>query len=489
MIELDELQRNRLQKAENLREMGINPYPLRARRTHTAAHAIEDFGKLADQEITLAGRLMSLRDMGKSAFAHIVDQSGRIQLYFRLGTLPEERYTLFKKVFDLGDFIEATGTLFQTRTGEITLQVHSFEMLAKAINPLPEKWHGLTDVEKRYRQRYVDLIVNEQVRDVFVKRSRIIASMRKFLDERGFLEVETPVLQPIYGGAAARPFTTYHNALEQQLFLRIAFELYLKRLTVGGIEKVYEIGRDFRNEGISTKHNPEFTMMELYQAYADYTVIMELVEQMYATMALEVLGTLKITFGDEELDLTPPWPRIKLRDAIIKYAGIDYALYQDAKSMYAALEEKGIRAMPGLTRGKLIDDLLSNFVEPKLIQPTFLYDYPRDISPLAKNKPGDPLTVERFEGFVGGMELCNAFSELNDPLEQEARFLEMGRTFTADEEENNPMDEDYLQALRYGMPPTGGFGIGVDRLVMLLTDRHSIREVILFPHLRSREDE
>lgn len=486
MIDLDELQQKRLEKATRLREIGINPYPLRSKKTHTAAEAKAEFESLKDKEITLAGRLMSIRDMGKSTFAHMADQSGRIQLYFKLGHLPEEQYSQFKKTFDLGDFIQATGILFQTHTGEITLQVHGYEMLAKALNPLPEKWHGLTDVEKRYRQRYVDLIVNEPVRDVFVKRSKIISSMRDFLDERGFLEVETPVLQPIYGGAAARPFVTYHNALDQQLYLRIAFELYLKRLIVGGIERVYEIGRDFRNEGISTRHNPEFTMMELYQAYADYNDIMELVEQMYAYIAQEVLGTLKLTYGEEEIDLTPPWPRVTLRDAIQKYAGVDYTLYGDAKSLYHKLDELGIRAMPGLTRAKLIDELLSNFVEPKLIQPTFLIDYPVELSPFAKKKPDDPATVERFEAYMMGIEVGNAFTELNDPIDQAERFLQQAGEREAGDEEAHQMDEDFVTALMYGMPPTGGLGIGIDRTVMLLTNQPSIRDVILFPQLRTR---
>lgn len=486
MIELDELQQNRHQKAQRLRELGINPYPLRARRTHTTTEAIANFEHLKDEEITLAGRLMSVRDMGKSTFAHVSDQSGRIQLYFKLGVLGDEDYALFKKTFDLGDFIEASGVLFQTRTGEITLQVQGFKMLAKALSPLPEKWHGLTDVEKRYRQRYLDLIVNAPVRDVFVKRSQIISSMRRFLDDRGFLEVETPILQPIYGGAAARPFVTYHHALDQQLYLRIAFELYLKRLIIGGIERVYEIGRDFRNEGISTKHNPEFTMMELYQAYADYNDIMRLVEDMYAYIAEDVLGTLTITYGEHEVNLTPPWPRVPLRDAILEYSGIDYALYPDAKSLYAGLEERDIHAMPGLTRAKLIDELLSTFVEPKLLQPTFLIDYPVELSPFAKRKPEEPGTVERFEAYIMGIEVGNAFTELNDPMDQAQRFLQQAEEREAGDEEAHQMDEDFVNAMMYGMPPTGGLGVGIDRTVMLLTNQPSIRDVILFPQLRTR---
>lgn len=373
-------------------------------------------------------------------------------------------------------------------------------MLAKALLQLPadkdETVDGeiirhaqLTDPETRYRQRYVDLAVNPDVREIFKIRAQTIKALREFLDERGFLEVETPILQPIYGGAAAKPFTTYHNQLHQQLYLRISFELYLKRLLVGGFDRVYEIGRDFRNEGVSFKHNPEFTQLEFYMAYADYMKIMEITEQMVAQVAQKVLGTMKIQYNGHEIDLTPPWNRMQIRQGLIDHAGIDIQGYPDAESLEAVMKEKNISFKPGISRGKLINTLMDTFLEPILIQPTFLYDYPRDISPLAKAKPEDPTTVERFEGYIGGMELCNAFTELNDPLDQEQRFLEMGHTYSEDEEERNPMDEDYLRAMAYGMPPNGGLGLGVDRFVMLLTGQHTLREVILFPHLRDADQD
>jgi lysyl-tRNA synthetase class 2 len=429
---------------------------------------------------------MSIRVMGKSTFAHIEDGSGRIQIYLRQDTLGEEGYEFFKRDFDIGDFIGVTGQLFRTRTGEVTLQVSDFKMLAKSLHPLPEKWHGLKDVETRYRQRYLDLIANEEVREIFVIRARIVSALRRFLDERGFLEVETPVLQPLYGGAAARPFVTHHNVLDQDLYLRIADELYLKRLIIGGYERVYEIGKDFRNEGVSFYHNPEFTQLEFYQAYADYNDVMEMAEEMVSYVAQEVLGTTRITYQGNEIDLAPPWPRHSLRQAIEEKSGIDYQDYPDAQSLYQAIRAIGGNVEPRATRGKLIDALLSNYVEPKLIHPTFLVDYPLEVSPLAKRKPGHSETVERFEGFAGGMEICNAYSELNDPLDQEERFLAHGRDYEAGDEEAHQMDEDWLTALSYGMPPTGGFGMGIDRLTMLLTNQVSIREVILFPHLRTK---
>jgi lysyl-tRNA synthetase class 2 len=483
-----DLERQRYIKLERIRERGIDPYPPRVQRTHTAAEAILEFETDKPQrELSLVGRLMSIRVMGKSTFAHIEDGSGRIQIYLRQDTLGEEAYEFFKRDFDIGDFIGVTGQLFRTRTGEATLQVRDFKMLAKSLHPLPEKWHGLKDVETRYRQRYLDLIANEEVREIFVIRARIVSALRRFLDERGFLEVETPVLQPLYGGAAARPFITYHNLLDQDLYLRISDELYLKRLIIGGYERVYEIGRDFRNEGVSYKHNPEFTILEFYQAYADYNDVMEMAEEMVSYVAQEVLGTTCITYQGNEIDLAPPWQRRSLRQAVKEKSGIDYHDYPDAQSLYQAIRAIGGNVEPKATRGKLIDALLSNYVEPKLIQPTFLVDYPLEVSPLAKRKPGSSETVERFEGFVGGMEICNAFTELNDPLDQEGRFLAQGRDYEAGDEEAHQMDEDFLTALSFGMPPTGGFGMGIDRLTMLLTDQVSIREVILFPHLRTKE--
>ncbi len=499
-MELNDLERQRLEKLQELREAGWDPYPPRAERTHTAAQAVAAFEAGGEgEEVAVAGRLRSIRVLGKASFAHIEDESGKIQLFLRLNDLGEDVYNRFKQNFDLGDFVGAKGTLMRTRTGEITVQVGRLRMLAKALSPLPwgkeqevdgetVRYSTLTDVEERYRQRYVDLAVHPEVREIFAVRAQATAALRRFLDQRGFLEVETPILQPIYGGAAARPFVTHHNQLHQDLYLRIAVELYLKRLLVGGIERVYEIGRNFRNEGVSYKHNTEFTMLEFYAAYLDYEDVMALTEEMVATAAQEVLGTTTITYEGHEIDLSPPWRRVTLRDAIEEATGIDYTQHPTAESLMAAMRDAGRDPEPGATWGKLIDNsLLGSLVEPTLIQPTFVYDYPRDISPLAKAKPEDPSHVERFEFFIGGLEMGNAFTELNDPLDQEQRFIEMGRLYDPEDEEAHPMDEDYVQAMMYGMPPNGGFGMGIDRLVMLFTDRPSIREVILYPHLRPKE--
>ena len=501
MIELTELERVRLEKLNRLREEGLEPYPRQANRTHTTQEAILAFESKAEGEpveATVVGRLRSIRKMGKTTFTHIEDGSGRLQLYLRLDDLGDERMALFNETFDLGDFVQAQGTMFRTRTNEVTLHVADIIMLAKALTPLPaskeeivdEKrvvYSAFADPEARYRQRYADLAVNPEVRDIFRTRTKIVRALQHFLDDRGFIEVETPILQPIYGGAAARPFTTHHHQLHQDLFLRISFELYLKRLLVGGFERVYEIGRDFRNEGVSSKHNPEFTMLEFYMAYADYRDVMALTEQMIAYVADQVIGSTTIQYKGQTIDLSPPWKRLQLREALVDKTKIDIAKYPTADSLRQEMAAQGHEPSEQSTRGKLIESLLDHYLEPDLIQPTFVYDYPRDISPLAKSVPGDPGTVERFEGFVGGMELCNAFTELNDPLDQEQRFQEMGRDYAEDDQERHPVDEDYLRAILYGMPPNGGFGLGVDRLIMLLTDQASIREVILFPHLRSKE--
>jgi len=482
---LPDLVRPRYEKLTRLRQRGIDPYPTRFLRTHTAAQAVQAFQDGTSGEMAVAGRLVSIRVMGRSTFAHIADGSGRIQIYLRQDTLGHA-YRDFVQDFDIGDFIGVRGGLFRTRTGEITVEVQALQMLAKSLHPLPEKWHGLRDVETRYRQRYLDLIANQEVREIFITRARIIQAMRTFLNGQGFLEVETPVLQPIYGGAFARPFTTYHNELGQELYLRIAFELYLKRLIVAGLDKVYEIGKDFRNEGISTKHNPEFTQMELYQAYADYNDMMLLTEEMVTHIAQEVLGSTSLTYQGARIELTPPWRRLPLRQAIFEATGVDIVQQADHQSLMAAIEERGLALDPQPTWGKLVDELFSQHVEPKLIEPTFVVDYPLDISPLAKSKPDNPDFVERFEPFIGGLELGNAFSELNDPLEQRERFLAQAQRREAGDLEAHPMDEDFIAALEYGMPPTGGLGMGIDRLTMLFTDQRSIREVILFPHLRSK---
>jgi len=503
MTEYNSLEKIRLQKIEELRAEGIETYPTRARRTHLSAEAIVEFESKESAGIevraTLTGRIRAMRAMGKISFAHIEDGAGKIQLFLRMNELGKERLDFFNKMFDLGDFIQAEGVMFRTKAGEITLHVHDFSLLAKSVSPLPAakdetledgtivRHAALEDAELRARQRYADLAVNPDVRETFRKRAGIIKALREFLDDKGFLEVETPILQPLYGGAAARPFVTHHNELEQDMYLRISFELYLKRLLVGNLEKVYEIGRDFRNEGVSFKHNPEFTQLEFYWAYADYLQVMELTEQMVSYTAQKVLGTLKVKYKNHELDLTPPWKRLEMRTGILETSGIDIAEHKTGEDLFKAIKAKHPNKTPDphATRGKLIDYLLSEFLEPTLIQPTFLYNYPRDISPLAKSMPGDALTVERFEGYMAGFELCNAFTELNDPLDQESRFVEMGRDYADDEEEKHPLDEDYLRAMRYGMPPNGGFGMGVDRLTMLLLDKHSIREVLLFPALRN----
>jgi lysyl-tRNA synthetase class 2 len=481
-----------------LRQAGIDPYPPRTRRTHTVAGAIALLQAMtSDAEspaVTVVGRLVSIRQMGKASFAHVEDESGQIQLYLRRDILGDEPYARFRHELDLGDFVEATGKLFHTHTHEASVQVEQLRLLAKALRPLPvvkEKdgqiFDAFADKEQRYRQRYVDLAVNAETRELFRIRARVVSALRRFLDARGFVEVETPVLQPIYGGAAARPFVTHHNQLKQDLYLRISDELYLKRLIVGGFERVYEIGRDFRNEGVSFKHNPEFSQIEFYMAYADYRDVMALTEEMVAYAAQEALGTTKIVRDGHEIDLAPPWRRWRLGDAIREITGIDYAEYADAESLYQAIVRMGGTPEHKASWGKLIDPTLINYVEPHLIQPTFLYDYPLEVSPLAKKKPGEPNTVERFEFFIGGFECGNAFSEINDPLDQRERFLATSRALADGDEEAHPLDEDYVAALSFGMPPTGGFGMGIDRLTMLLTGKESIREVILFPHLRPRD--
>jgi lysyl-tRNA synthetase class 2 len=511
MAEYTNLEKIRLQKIEELRAEGIETYPTRAQRTHTSAQAIAEF-EAAEKEVAtgsttsevkviLAGRIRALRAMGKITFAHIEDGAGKIQLFLRINELTKERVEFFNKMFDLGDFIQAAGVMFRTKAGEATLHVHDFKLLAKSVTPLPAdkdvtaedgtvtRYAALEDAELRARQRYADLAVNPEVRDTFRKRALLIKSLRTFLDDHGFLEVETPILQPLYGGAAARPFITHHNELNQDMYLRISFELYLKRLLVGNLERVYEIGRDFRNEGVSFKHNPEFTQLEFYWAYADYLQVMELTEQMVSYAAEKVTGSMKVKYGEHDIDFTPPWRRLEMRQGILEASGVDISAHKTADELFQAIRAKHPNKTPDpkVTRGKMIDFLLGEFLEPTLIQPTFLYNYPRDISPLAKPLPGDPLTVERFEGYAAGFELCNAFTELNDPLDQEQRFIDMQSDYTDDEEEKNPLDEDYLRAMRYGMPPNGGFGMGVDRLTMLLTNKRSIREVLLFPALRKEE--
>lgn len=492
MARQEHITQQRLEKLKRIQAQGINPYPHSYHRSHTAQEAVALFEHVErspqavpSSELSLAGRITASRFMGKIAFFDIRDGSGKIQLYFSYDLLGNDKYE-FLHDLDIGDIIGARGKLFRTKTGEITLEVADFTLLSKSLQPLPEKWHGLVDVEKRYRQRYLDLISNEEVKPVFALRSQIITALRHFLNEREFIEVETPVLQPLAGGALARPFITHHQALDQELYLRIALELHLKRLIIGGFDKVYEIGRVFRNEGISTKHNPEFTMLESYQAYADYNDVMKLVEDMVCYIAKEVVGRAEVRFGSELINLTPPWQRLSLREAIKERCGIDFEDYPGADSLRTRMEQLGIEVDPNKDRGRLVDELISTFVEPNLIQPIFLMDYPVEMSPLAKKKRGNERLVERFEAFIGGMEIANAFTELNDPVEQRERFRHQLQKRVVKEELEEVIDEDFLLALEYGMPPTGGLGVGIDRLVMLLADKQSIREIILFPQLKAK---
>ncbi len=488
----EDIYRQRLNKVDRLRAQGIDPYPPRYRRTHTIEKAVslfkrnEEAGKTPIRKVSLAGRVVGMRPMGKVTFADLRDSTGKIQIYAATkGLSPQHLSTL--KELDVGDSLGVKGPLFKTRAGEVTVRAESLMMLAKSLRPLPEKWHGLTDVEKRYRHRYIDLIANEEARRIFTIRSRMVSAMRRFLDSRGFVEVETSMLLPIAAGAMARPFSTQHHALNRELYLRIATELHLKRLVVGGMDKVYEIGRVFRNEGVSTKHNPEFTTMESYEAYADYHDVMNMVEEMMASMAQQVLSTYQVTYGQHTIDFTPPWRRITLRDALLEKSRIDIAdaRYEDLEVLRREVSSLGVGAA-GLSPSQLYDKLLSQFVEPTLIQPTFLMEYPVEMSPLAKKKPDDPRFVERFEGYAGGMEIANAFTELNDPIDQRQRLEEQERQRSEyGDEDVDRLDEDFLLAIEHGMPPTGGLGMGVDRLVMLFTNQQSIREVILFPQLRT----
>ncbi len=482
----NELIAARLEKLKELQQQGIDPYGERFQRTHVTKDIKNNFSELEGTSAAIAGRILAIRGHGKVSFFDLQDREGRLQLYIRRDKVGEEQYQLFDKL-DIGDIIGARGKIFRTRRGEISLEVEQLTLLAKGLRPLPEKWHGLKDTDLRYRQRYLDLIVNPGVRQVFITRARVIKAIRTFLDNRGFLEVETPTMHTIAGGAAARPFITHHNALNMELYLRIALELHLKRLLVGGLEKVYEMGRIFRNEGISTKHNPEFTMLELYQAYADYEVMMELLEDMLAYVANEALGTTVVTYQGTELDFTPPWPRLTMVEAIEKYTGVNFASLPAAEARQEAIK-LGLEIEPGLEWGKIVNEVFEATVEPELIQPTFIIDYPVTISPLAKRKKDNPELTYRFEAFVAGRELANAFSELNDPLDQRRRFELQAAERAAGDEEAHMMDEDFLRALEYGMPPAGGMGIGIDRLVMVLTDSPSIRDVILFPTMRPREE-
>jgi lysyl-tRNA synthetase class 2 len=491
MAPSDHIRNQRLQKLHELRQQGIDPFCNRFVPTHTLAQILEEFGALGgpelealNQTLRLAGRLMLLREFGKASFCHIQDGTSRLQAYVQRQVLGPEGFALFKRL-DLGDIVGFTGTLFRTKTGELTLAVTEFVLLTKSLLPLPEKYHGLTDVETRYRQRYLDLMVNPQVREVFVRRTKIINLIRQFLEARGFLEVETPMMQPIPGGATARPFVTHHQALDMTLFLRIAPELYLKRLVIGGLDRVFEINRNFRNEGLSIQHNPEFTMLEFYQAYATYEDLMRLTEELICAVAQEVLGTLRFTYQEAEIDLTPPWRRLDLRESLTLIGGIPSEVVGDRQALVDLAREEGVALRPGEGYGRALTKLFDLKVEARLQQPTFILGYPRETSPLSRGSDADPEVVDRFELIIAGREIANAFSELNDPLDQRQRFeAQLTAHAAGDEEMPHALDEDFVTALEQGMPPTAGEGIGIDRLVMLLTDSPSIRDVILFPLLR-----
>lgn len=482
--ELNELLQVRRDKLQDLYDLGIDPFGERFERTHTAQEILDRFDVLENEITTLPGRIMSMRTHGKASFADLMDHTGRVQLYLRVDTLGEEGYALLQKL-DIGDIVGVTGKIFRTRRGEISVEVQTLKFLSKSLRPLPAKWHGLKDVDLRYRQRYVDLIVNPGVREVFETRSKIIHSLRNFLAGYGYLEVETPMLHAIAGGASARPFTTHHNALDMDLFLRIAPELYLKRLLVGGYDRVFEIGKMFRNEGISTKHNPEFTMCELYMAYGDASDMMKITEDLYAHIAQELFGSTTIVFQGQEIDLTPPWPRKPMLDAIKEYSGVDLKGLDDVQARQA-VKGRGLDIEPNASFSAVLDALFDAFVEPKLIQPVFITDHPVEISPLAKRKKDNPLLTDRFEPFMVTWEAGNGFTELNDPVDQDQRFRQQMAQRDRGDDEAHMMDEDYIRALEYGMPPAGGLGLGIDRMVMLFTDSPSIRDVLLFPHMRPR---
>ncbi len=483
--QLNELMLARRRKLEELRARGVEPFGQKFEADHYSADITENFDTLEGREVTIAGRLISIRSHGKAAFAHLQDYRSKIQIYIRLDQVGQEKYELFDLV-DIGDFVGVTGEVFKTRKGEVTVNVKDYTYLAKALRPLPEKWHGLKDVELRYRQRYVDLIVNEEVRQTFIDRSRIISTMRELLNEWGFLEVETPIMQTIAGGALARPFVTHHNALDIKLYLRIATELHLKRLLVGGLDKVYEIGRIFRNEGISTIHNPEFTSVEIYQNYADYGDMMEITENLVHQVAKKVFGKESVEFQGKVVDLTPPWPRENMIDIVRKYSGVDFSQIPDDETAFEAARKAGMELDKGLPWGEILYKFFEMYCEEQLLEPIFVTGFPVEVSPLAKKMESDPRLTLRFEGFIAGWEIANAFTELNDPIDQRERFEQQLGKREAGDDEAHVMDEDFINALEHGMPPAGGLGIGIDRLVMLLTDNISIRDVILFPTLKPR---
>jgi lysyl-tRNA synthetase class 2 len=491
--ELTDLQKIRQEKLSQIAELGFNPYPYAFERTHFAGEIVNNFDSYENKPVSITGRMMAIRKHGKAAFCHIMDSTGRIQIYIRHDQVGEKSFELFNLI-DIGDIVGVKGEVFKTRTGEITVLAKEFQLLSKTLRPLPvvkerieegERiiYDEFADKEMRYRQRYVDLIVNPDIKEVFLKRTKIIKAIRKFLEDKGYLEVETPILQPLYGGATARPFITHHNALDIDLYLRIADELYLKRLIVGGFDGVFEFGKDFRNEGIDRFHNPEFTMLELYVAFQDYHFMMELVESMISFTVREVLGTTKAMYQGNEIDFAPPWPRRKMSEVFKEYTGREI-IGKNKSELLSIAKDLNVPIEAGAEIGKIIDEIFGELVETHLIQPTFIIDYPVELSPLAKKHRSEKGLVERFEGYIAGKEICNAFSELNDPIDQRERFEQQLEFARAGDEEAHVMDEDFIRALEYGMPPTAGLGVGIDRLIMILTDSPSIRDVIFFPHMR-----
>ncbi|MFB3885510.1 MAG: lysine--tRNA ligase [Thermodesulfobacteriota bacterium] len=490
MDETTELLQQRIRKLEALRNEGIDPYPNDFKVTHTSKDLHEAFGSLSDEELKstnesfrLAGRILAIRDFGKTSFVQIQDRKGRIQAYFQKNTVGDQAFQLLK-LLDIGDFIGVEGKIFRTKTGELTLQVLSFKLLVKSLRPLPEKWHGLTDVEIRYRHRSLDLIANPRAREIFLTRIQAIQMMREFFTRRDFIEVETPMLHPIPGGATAKPFKTHHNALDMELYMRVAPELYLKRLVIGGLERIFEINRCFRNEGISTQHNPEFTMLEFYQSYATFEELMTMTEELFSSMVRKIHGELHLTYGGKEIDFTPPWRRLPFKESLLESGRVDPAVVNEPSKAIEAAQELGLELKKGTSHGRILADLFKEVVEPYLTQPTFITLYPTDVSPLSRRNGDDPEVVDRFELFIAGREIANGFSELNDPVDQRQRFLQQLKEKGDEGEGLLRLDEDFLRALEFGMPPTAGEGIGIDRLVMILTDAPSIRDVIFFPLLR-----
>jgi lysyl-tRNA synthetase class 2 len=490
MDEASELTQQRIRKLEALKKQGFDPFPNNFKVSHTSKDILKTFGPLSDEELKsvretfcLAGRILAIRSFGRASFIHLQDRKGKIQAYFQRDVIGDQAFQLFKTL-DIGDFVGLEGTIFRTKTRELTLQIQRFQLLVKSLRPLPEKWHGLTDIETRYRHRYLDLIANRRVKEIFLTRIRAIQKIRDFFNQRGFIEVETPMLHPIPGGATAKPFKTHHNALNMELYMRVAPELFLKRLVIGGLERIFEINRCFRNEGISTQHNPEFTMLEFYQSYSTYEEMMEITEELLCSMVKEIHGGLRLPYQGKEIDFIPPWKRIRFKESLLEYGGIDPATVKEPSKAEEAAKSFGLELKKGTSHGRVLAELFKEVVEPHLFHPTFVTHYPTEVSPLSRRNGDDPEVVDRFELFIAGREIANGFSELNDPVDQRERFLQQLKERGDETDFFLSLDEDFLRALEFGMPPTAGEGIGIDRWIMLLTDVPSIREVIFFPLLR-----